>query len=89
MTIQLAERSVQVEALPVGIHYNQFNELAVSVPALINVSDNVKVVLAIDRLDYTKGTDFVGLLSIFTYSLGEIIYGKLTLNDFCWYVRFL
>lgn len=65
MTIQLAERSVQVEALPVGIHYNQFNELAVSVPALINVSDNVKVVLAIDRLDYTKGTDFVGLTEHF------------------------
>ena len=45
---------MRIRALPIGIPYTNFQTLAQSSPATI--SDNsVKVILGVDRLDYTKG----------------------------------
>ena len=47
-------RSVRIRALPIGIPYTNFQTLAQSSPATIS-NNSVKVILGVDRLDYTKG----------------------------------
>ena len=47
-------RSVRIRALPIGIPFSHFQFLAESSKESL-LSDNVKVILGVDRLDYTKG----------------------------------
>jgi len=56
MLIEHCGRTVQVKAFPIGIPYNRFCDLASSAPRLLPISvPEVKVILGVDRLDYTKG----------------------------------
>ena len=51
-------RTVRIRPLPIGIPFKRFEELAQKAPAttLKQEKDNVvKIVLGVDRLDYTKG----------------------------------
>merc|ERR1719341_1296349 len=45
---------VQVKAIPIGIPYSRFASLAATAPRVLPTSE-VKVILGVDRLDYTKG----------------------------------
>ena len=47
-------RSVRIRALPIGIPFAHFQSLAESSTESLS-ADNVKVILGVDRLDYTKG----------------------------------
>ena len=47
-------RSVRVRALPIGIPFSHFQSLAKSAKEKISES-KIKVILGVDRLDYTKG----------------------------------
>ena len=45
---------MRIRALPIGIPFTNFQTLALSSPATIS-NNSVKVILGVDRLDYTKG----------------------------------
>ncbi|KAL1139912.1 hypothetical protein AAG570_006889 [Ranatra chinensis] len=55
MLIDLAGRTVHVKALPIGIPFERFVQLAESAPEFIKDTNKVRVILGVDRLDYTKG----------------------------------
>ncbi|CAB0006029.1 unnamed protein product [Nesidiocoris tenuis] len=55
MLVELAGRTIHVKALPIGIPFDRFVELAQSAPVYIKDTDAVRVILGVDRLDYTKG----------------------------------
>ena len=46
-------RTVRVRALPIGIPFQMFEEMAKNAPTSLN--ENQKCILGVDRLDYTKG----------------------------------
>lgn len=59
--IMTSDRMVKVETFPMGIHYERFHEAAVS-PKVQDEARNLRetlktsrVILSVDRLDYTKG----------------------------------
>ena len=47
-------RSVRIRALPIGIPFSNFQALAESAKETRS-DNNLKVILGVDRLDYTKG----------------------------------
>ena len=47
-------RSVRIRALPIGIPFENFQSLAESSTENL-CNHNLKVILGVDRLDYTKG----------------------------------
>jgi trehalose 6-phosphate synthase/phosphatase len=55
------DRYVQVDAFPMGIDYNRFtneyntHEFQQEVQRIVNSTQGEKVILSVDRLDYTKG----------------------------------
>lgn len=51
--VELAGRTVHVKALPIGIPFDRFVQLAENAPAFLNSTD--RVIIGVDRLDYTKG----------------------------------
>lgn len=53
MLVELAGRTVHIKALPIGIPFDRFVQLAETTPRLINTAE--KIILGVDRLDYTKG----------------------------------
>jgi trehalose 6-phosphate synthase/phosphatase len=59
--ILLPDRIVRVETLPMGIHFAKFNnamddpEVRKETDKLTSLLPDVRVVLSVDRLDYTKG----------------------------------
>ncbi|KAF5292542.1 hypothetical protein FQR65_LT01688 [Abscondita terminalis] len=53
LLVEHGGRTVRVRALPIGIPFERFVELAEKAPKLI--STNQKIILGVDRLDYTKG----------------------------------
>lgn len=55
MLVELAGRTVQVNALPIGIPFDRFVKMAETAPQSIKDIHKVKVILGVDRLDYTKG----------------------------------
>lgn len=55
MVVELAGRTMQVKALPIGIPFERFVQLSEKAPTFLNMSEEVKVILGVDRLDYTKG----------------------------------
>ncbi|XP_063243499.1 uncharacterized protein LOC134542860 isoform X2 [Bacillus rossius redtenbacheri] len=55
MLVEIAGRTVHVKALPIGIPFDRFQELAETTPKFLKISDQEKIVLGVDRLDYTKG----------------------------------
>lgn len=55
MLAELAGRTVHIKALPIGIPFERFVQLAENAPVFIKDTDKVKVILGVDRLDYTKG----------------------------------
>lgn len=57
MLVELAGRTIQVKALPIGIPFERFVQLSEKAPAFLNMPDEVKVILGVDRLDYTKGNN--------------------------------
>lgn len=60
-SLQIGDRSVYVEVYPMGIDYDKFRTLAESqevqarVKSIKRQYQNRKIILAIDRLDYSKG----------------------------------
>ena len=48
-------RSVRIRALPIGIPFKHFESLALSAPPNSISNENIKIILGVDRLDYTKG----------------------------------
>ncbi len=55
-TIDLPDRMVKVGSFPMGIEYNKFNQMDVSpFPSEKPGPDEPKIVLSVDRLDYSKG----------------------------------
>lgn len=59
--VDLGDRVVQVEAFPLGIDYQKFHEYAksqendVAVKKIKDTFPDKKIIISIDRLDYTKG----------------------------------
>lgn len=53
LLVEHVGRTVRVRALPIGIPYERFVHLAETAPKLF--STNQKIILGVDRLDYTKG----------------------------------
>lgn len=53
MLVQHHGRQVQVKALPIGIPYERFESLSKTSPRVF--SNDAKIILGVDRLDYTKG----------------------------------
>lgn len=61
-----AHRTVRIMEHPIGIPFNRFAQLAKKAPALLKDTDKVKVILGVDRLDYTKGVNsLITISSIF------------------------
>lgn len=54
MLVELAGRTVHVKALPIGIPFERFVQLAENAPENFK-NEDLKVILGVDRLDYTKG----------------------------------
>lgn len=54
MLVEHGGRCVRVRALPIGIPFDRFVQLAKDAPQVLTVS-NQKLILGVDRLDYTKG----------------------------------
>ena len=67
-------RSVRIRALPIGIPYKHFESLAHSAPPNSISNESIRIILGVDRLDYTKGTKTVhsAFLFFFTLSLAII-----------------
>ncbi|XP_039285067.1 alpha,alpha-trehalose-phosphate synthase [UDP-forming] isoform X2 [Nilaparvata lugens] len=55
LLVEHGGRSVRVRPLPIGIPFDRFVQLAESAPAVLAPAPAQKVVLGVDRLDYTKG----------------------------------
>lgn len=55
MLVELAGRTIQVKPLPIGIPFDRFVQLAEKAPTFLNMPEDVKVIIGVDRLDYTKG----------------------------------
>lgn len=53
LLVEHGGRTVRVRALPIGIPFERFVELAEKAPKVL--STNQKIILGVDRLDYTKG----------------------------------
>uniref|UniRef100_V5G5Y4 Alpha,alpha-trehalose-phosphate synthase (UDP-forming) n=1 Tax=Anoplophora glabripennis TaxID=217634 RepID=V5G5Y4_ANOGL len=53
LLVEHGGRTVRVRPLPIGIPFERFVELAEKAPRLL--STNQKIILGVDRLDYTKG----------------------------------
>ncbi|KAJ8922620.1 hypothetical protein NQ315_007652 [Exocentrus adspersus] len=53
LLVEHGGRTVRVRPLPIGIPFERFVELAEKAPKLF--STNQKIILGVDRLDYTKG----------------------------------
>ncbi|CAH0561444.1 unnamed protein product [Brassicogethes aeneus] len=53
LLVEHGGRAVRVRALPIGIPFDRFVELAEKAPVVLNT--NQKIILGVDRLDYTKG----------------------------------
>ncbi|KAG5896540.1 hypothetical protein JTB14_030744 [Gonioctena quinquepunctata] len=53
LLVEHGGRTVRVRALPIGIPFERFVELAEKAPRVL--STNQKIILGVDRLDYTKG----------------------------------
>ncbi|XP_066150260.1 uncharacterized protein Tps1 isoform X1 [Euwallacea fornicatus] len=53
LLVEHGGRTVRVRPLPIGIPFERFVELAEKAPKVI--STNQKIILGVDRLDYTKG----------------------------------
>jgi trehalose 6-phosphate synthase/phosphatase len=81
--IQLSERVVDVEALPMGIDYDKFSKATSSEATLKEIEiykqnlGNVKLILSVDRLDYSKGIlqrlqAFEGFLELYPEYLGKV-----------------
>nr|WKE35568.1 TPS [Bactrocera dorsalis] len=54
LLVEQGERTVRVRPLPIGIPYDRFVTLAKTAGKLLK-SDKQKIILGVDRLDYTKG----------------------------------
>lgn len=67
LLVEQGGRSVRIRPLPIGIPFQRFVELAKKAPKVLN--DNQKVILGVDRLDYTKG--LVHRLKAFEMLLGK------------------
>nr|ALE32749.1 trehalose-6-phosphate synthase 1 [Blattella germanica] len=55
MLVELAGRTVHVKAHPIGIPFDRFVQLAETTPKFLNHAESEKIILGVDRLDYTKG----------------------------------
>ncbi|XP_075225977.1 trehalose-6-phosphate synthase 1 isoform X2 [Lycorma delicatula] len=55
LLVEHGGRTVRVRPLPIGIPYDRFVHLAETASPVMNLTQNYKVVLGVDRLDYTKG----------------------------------
>nr|ALE32750.1 trehalose-6-phosphate synthase 2 [Blattella germanica] len=53
LLVEHGGRTVRVRALPIGVPYDRFVQLAEAAPKVMFT--NQKIVLGVDRLDYTKG----------------------------------
>ena len=54
MLVEFSSRTVRVRALPIGIPYSRFENMAKAAPNMMR-DKTYKTVLGVDRLDYTKG----------------------------------
>ena len=55
MLVELAGRTVHIKALPIGIPFARFVQLAETTPRFLKLAESEKIILGVDRLDYTKG----------------------------------
>lgn len=53
LLVEQGGRTVRIRPLPIGIPFDRFVQLAEKAPKVL--SDNQKIILGVDRLDYTKG----------------------------------
>lgn len=53
LLVEHAGRSVRIRPLPIGIPFDRFVDLAVNAPKIFQT--DLKIILGVDRLDYTKG----------------------------------
>ena len=54
MLVEHGSRMVRVRPLPIGIPFQSFVQMAKDAPKMVN-SGSLKIILGVDRLDYTKG----------------------------------
>ncbi|KAK2709566.1 uncharacterized protein LOC136027250 isoform X2 [Artemia franciscana] len=54
MIVEYGNRHIRVRAMPIGIPYSRFVQLAEEAPRVIKITTET-VILGVDRLDYTKG----------------------------------
>jgi trehalose 6-phosphate synthase/phosphatase len=54
MLVEVGGRTVRVRALPIGIPFERFVKMAQDSPQMVTCN-NQKLILGVDRLDYTKG----------------------------------
>nr|XP_024214585.1 alpha,alpha-trehalose-phosphate synthase [UDP-forming] [Halyomorpha halys] len=54
LLVEHGARTIKVCILPIGVPYERFQELARTAPSVIKEPD-MKLILGVDRLDYTKG----------------------------------
>jgi len=52
--LQVGGRTVRVRPLPIGIPFDRFVQMAQEAPQVV-ICSNQKLILGVDRLDYTKG----------------------------------
>lgn len=67
MMIELAGRTIHIKALPIGIPFDRFVQLAEKAPSFLKDAGNVKVILGVDRLDYTKGKHDYSFLNCYSF----------------------
>lgn len=90
LLIESGSRLVKVSALPIGIPFNRFQQMAEEAPRLIRADTGQKIILGVDRLDYTKG--LVHRLKAFERFLekhpehieGVYSYILILLSEECW-----
>ena len=62
-------RTVRIRALPIGIPFSTFETMAQAAPPKALSLGDIKIILGIDRLDYTKGKIKLWHISIFRIKL--------------------
>ena len=55
MLIEYHDQIVSINVLPISIPYERFESLAKNAVSVYNSNNNLKLILGVDRLDYTKG----------------------------------
>ena len=63
-------RTVRIRELPIGIPFAHFETMAQAAPPKSLSLGDIKIILGVDRLDYTKGSELLSEQSVLLIGCG-------------------